>query len=56
MAINAQNPTRKCEINETAVDGRYRKKNERLTHESIKSRALFAISLFYRSAALRGDP
>ena len=54
VAINARHPTRKCEINETTVDGRRRKKNERLIQESVKFRILFVIPQFYRSVAVRG--
>ena len=56
VSINAQHPTRKCEINETTADWRRREKNEGAAQEPLKFRILSVISKFYRPVAFRGGP
>ena len=57
MAINTnQHPTRECEINETAADGRRIRRDRRLTQETVKFRILFVIRPIFRAVALRGAP
>ena len=54
VAISAnQHSTRKCEINETAADGRCRKKTGMASQDSVKFRILFVISQFYCSTGCR---